>query len=474
MIAVAAVLLLGSLSAADTRPSLADASSNPSCVDANKTGTICPNKTGGFDDCCRQLCSYKEQCLGLDGFCCPNPSGLMLECCLESAAKAVPSGGSQDCEEENVALAKWTFLRYCVLGLIMLRRMFVLYAKAKVAGPEGSEHPELTERMLKGRRLEESLVLAGVIFVLTEGIGLAIYFAVSAIMDNIAIFLFSVGDFCKTVSAIALYTMAVVTFLPNVVIGMRLQGTWYNRKSMTSKALFIVFMCLITAASFGVRMLLVYNAGWAAFLDSLLQDAPSWFKLMLSVLVPPLVDGIQSCALILTGVKAEPPDQVPDQVPEPSCPVSEPTNQMPDVLDAVPDPPPSDLLLPKIQYYPGQIVKVRQDHGTWVQARVKNKRSDGSFDVWLRYVRRMKSSLDETDMSPWPEGSSIYSKYEVVKVYSERMHKWISATVKVIHTDQSCDVEWAEIIQDVRYENKRNIPLHDQRKEMKPTWCNEI
>ncbi|CAK0799044.1 unnamed protein product [Prorocentrum cordatum] len=197
--------------------------------------------------------------------------------------------GPQGCSQEDAALARWTFLRYCVLGLILLWRVCRLRRKA-----EDGE----AQCCLKG------ILDASCLFVRTEGVGLVIYFSVSAVMDNAAIFVFGRGDeagFCETVKAVSLYSMALVTFLPNVLLGIRLQETCYDKRSCGVKCVFILFMAIITAVSFVVRLWLVYNEGYASLVNLRLESLSLRWRVALSVGVPPLVDGIQSTMLILTG-----------------------------------------------------------------------------------------------------------------------------------------------------------------------------
>jgi len=210
-----------------------------------------------------------------------------------------------DCAAENSELASWTFLRYSVLGLIMLWRVCRLMREPPPIWK--GDNPNLTRRMQDvSTGPPQRFVLAGCLFVLTEGVGLAVYFAVSAAMDNAAIFFGSAEpSLCKTVKAVSLYSMALVTFLPNVFLGVLGQRRFYNGKDMGSKVLFVVAMVFITVASFRIRIWLVYREGYANYVSSSLEVfGPSW-RVVLAVVVPPLVDGIQSLALIATGMQTE-------------------------------------------------------------------------------------------------------------------------------------------------------------------------
>merc|ERR1719210_3165149 len=136
-----------------------------------------------------------------------------------------------------------------------------------VKDPVYEEHPTLTEK-IRSSRFFCSMVTAGWLFVQSEGVGLAIYFAISAAMDNFTIFFVKGPSVCKTVKAISLYTMALVTFLPNVLLGSRLQRKMYDGCSMASKALFFMMLACTTVAFFVVRMWLVYSLGYLSIVNS--------------------------------------------------------------------------------------------------------------------------------------------------------------------------------------------------------------
>lgn len=267
---------------------------------------------------------------------------------------------SDACAVEDTELEKWTFLRYCVLGLVFLSQVLKLRLgalaeeKARKERDEAQEpvpeeppepggffwsnavteenvsdepllprskylehpfkeHPDLTAKITSSC-LFESILRTGWMFVLTEGVGLTIYFSMSAVMDNLAIFFIKGphgASVCATVKAVSLYTMAVVTFLPNVLLGSWLQRTLYNSEggnTLCKKALFVVIMALITVASFSLRMWLVYAKGYVSEVNWLLHadNVPAEWRVVMAVAIPPVIDGIQSTALIMVGSHAKP------------------------------------------------------------------------------------------------------------------------------------------------------------------------
>merc|ERR1719506_2549798 len=92
------------------------------------------------------------------------------------------------------------------------------------------EHPNLTKLMQdcnQGgmiRGYTAGLFYAGCIFIQSEGVGLVIYFLVSASCDNFTIYFANSEIYCQYIMQVAIYSMALVTFLPNCVIAFLCQG----------------------------------------------------------------------------------------------------------------------------------------------------------------------------------------------------------------------------------------------------------
>ncbi|CAK0815901.1 unnamed protein product [Prorocentrum cordatum] len=99
--------------------------------------------------------------------------------------------------------------------------------------------------------------------------------------------------------------MALVTFLPNVWLGVALQAKYYSHGSMTTKLAYLAGMVVITSVFFMVRLLLVYPVGFAWLINWLLEGSGPAFRVVLAVVVPPMVDAIQSVVLISTGMESE-------------------------------------------------------------------------------------------------------------------------------------------------------------------------
>eukprot|EP00931_Biecheleriopsis_adriatica_P109303 TRINITY_DN83561_c0_g1_i1.p1 TRINITY_DN83561_c0_g1~~TRINITY_DN83561_c0_g1_i1.p1 ORF type:complete len:239 (+),score=47.51 TRINITY_DN83561_c0_g1_i1:43-759(+) len=188
------------------------------------------------------------------------------------------------CSKDDTELAEWTILRYLVIAAIVTGR--VVY-RMEADGENGL------------RTWPRRFFLSGVEFINHEGIGLVIYFMVSAMLDNFVIFLDQSGksgSYCGYVKMVALYSMALITFLPTCLFAYVYQDKLFDSGDCKKKAGFISAMVIITVLFFQLRLLMVYNLGYADFVKKNLTPWPH--RVPLAVLVPPVVDGLQSLLLI--------------------------------------------------------------------------------------------------------------------------------------------------------------------------------
>jgi len=186
----------------------------------------------------------------------------------------------------------------------MLYRAEKIIAKGKLFKDKEpfKDHPRLTEKMNGSSNMIVKLFFAGCIFIQSEGVGFMIYFTVSAMMDNYAIFFVGSTDFCQYVKAVALYSLALVTFLPNCIIAIYIQDSWYDKgKWIGKKTAFVFVMVVVTVTSFIIRLKFVYSLGWAQHVYDYLHDSD--YKLIAAVVLPPCVDGIQAMLLVASGLK---------------------------------------------------------------------------------------------------------------------------------------------------------------------------
>jgi len=236
----------------------------------------------------------------------------------------------QQCARDNHLLKELTFIRYVVLGLVMIFQLWKLsgqaieaYAKGASAGQRDphdlfvglhpfEEHPKISTKLATATCLPTRFFWAGCLFFQSEGVGLAVYFGVSFLMDNVTIFAPSifapsaVSCFCDYVTSVALYTFSLVSFLPTAAFAYFFQHRWYEGKPWnpmraehwySSKSCFVAVMILVTVSFFILRLELIKVTGWDAVVDELLDKLDA-IKVWVAVCVPPLMDFLQSLLLI--------------------------------------------------------------------------------------------------------------------------------------------------------------------------------
>merc|ERR1711920_128819 len=170
------------------------------------------------------------------------------------------------------------------------------------------EHPKISTKLATATWLPTKFFWAGCLFIQSEGVGLAVYFGVSFLMDNFTIFYLpsAAPCFCEYVTSVALYTFSLVSFLPTAAFAYFFQRGWYEGKPWnpmraeqwySSKSVFIAVIILITVSFFILRLEMIRVTGWDAIVDEFL-DKLGAIKVWFAICVPPLMDLLQSLLLI--------------------------------------------------------------------------------------------------------------------------------------------------------------------------------
>lgn len=210
------------------------------------------------------------------------------------------------CESDDGLLEKWTSMRFVVMGLIMLARNVHIRNEGLRIKDEKTwkepfkHHPKLT-RWMNESSWPIAIVIAGVIFIQSEGVGLVIYFATSALMDNYTIYFYENPNshLCEYTMQVSLYSMALVTFLPTVLVAYLLQGKWYEKGEWLGfKTIFILVMMATTCVSFVMRLYLVFQLKYDQLINDLLTKSINDHKVLVAILIPPTVDALQTMTLI--------------------------------------------------------------------------------------------------------------------------------------------------------------------------------
>ena len=180
---------------------------------------------------------------------------------------------------DDAVLMKFTCFRYLALFSYM---QYCVFKKIK-----------------KGEFTVEKYLSCTSDFCFHEGIGIGIYFMASAMMDNVVIwasrqFGLIEEKQCIYVTQIAVYTMALISFIPNVIISGLFQQKYYYDGNKKSKALFIIVMVLTTIVCFCVRVMVIRVLGWINIVATLLHNGTPGVNIVIGSLTPPIVDVIQA------------------------------------------------------------------------------------------------------------------------------------------------------------------------------------
>lgn len=187
------------------------------------------------------------------------------------------------CAALDTELAEFTVLRYLVLALIIAYRV----------------QAHMPKEDLSLSNCPSRFFWAGIAFASQEGIGLVVYFVVSAIMDNFTIFIYHSDDnFCAYVKMVAIYSMALLTFLPNCLVAYTLQKRMFEQGTTMQKVQFLFLMLTCTVAFFFLRICVVYQLGYAGLIEKMMNGFYDQGKIALAIITPPVVDGLQSVLLI--------------------------------------------------------------------------------------------------------------------------------------------------------------------------------
>ena len=199
---------------------------------------------------------------------------------------------NDECYNETVG--KFTCLRYFVLFCYVLYKVHT--KQRNVVNVDDIECIEKSSGYFWGF----------IDFGFREGVGIGVYFVTSAIMDNIAIWLpdifsFETGnvEFCKSTIQTSVYSMALISFIPNAIIGHCFQHEYYYDAMTHINVLFVGCMVSTTMFCFMIRMYVIYTLGWIHFIDSCLQSCIIQITIFIACITPPLVDLIQATLLTI-------------------------------------------------------------------------------------------------------------------------------------------------------------------------------
>jgi hypothetical protein len=179
----------------------------------------------------------------------------------------------------------------------------VMKLQKELAAQEKKEQGDEEENGIEASSLDfvKRFVKAGQCFAEHEGLGMLLYFSISFALDSTTVFLApAVGSYCEADKLAALYTAALLTFLPNAVYSLYLQKRCWDEADWRKRVVFVIGVIGITCVTFYLRLKLVFDAGWIAHVQRALSGLSDTMRAAVASSVPPVVDVIQS--LILIGV----------------------------------------------------------------------------------------------------------------------------------------------------------------------------
>ena len=197
------------------------------------------------------------------------------------------------CVALDSELKAGTFLRLLVIAAVVLRGVL--------------QRMPMDWAVQKKSYLCQLFFAEGFRWVQHDGLGMTIYFSTSFCLDMAGTF--GIGDgvgYCETDKLVALYSMALLTFLPNAIYSSCLQEIYFDSAKKTWQPFVFIFgAVLLSILFFGIRAYIVFRMGW-------LQDVSLWMhargtfeQVAAGILLPPVVDLVQSYILIAISPSKE-------------------------------------------------------------------------------------------------------------------------------------------------------------------------
>lgn len=190
------------------------------------------------------------------------------------------------CTGVDAGTKLWTLLRLFTVG------GYVLY--------------KVLQKKTEERNIFKKVFFNGLKFIEHEGLAMTVYFVMAFVLDMTTVFLVTVKGYCEAEKLVTIYMVATLTFIPNVFYTRCLQEAYFEKGSSSSRCLFVLGAMALCAASFWVRLQVVFTMGFIDFVARWTEGLPVFLRTMLAGLVPPAVDLLQS--VILTLFSPQPAD----------------------------------------------------------------------------------------------------------------------------------------------------------------------
>jgi hypothetical protein len=137
-----------------------------------------------------------------------------------------------------------------------------------------------------------------ILFLTSEGICIALYFATTASVDNLTIYFIPI-KYCISEMALSVYLGSLFSFYPTYFLASKIQNTFYEKGNKPEQVFFIITIIMITLLFFCFRMMIIYKSHFIDLMTNV-HKLPDIIQIILVSVIPIIVDMIQTYILSST------------------------------------------------------------------------------------------------------------------------------------------------------------------------------
>ena len=137
-----------------------------------------------------------------------------------------------------------------------------------------------------------------ILFLTSEGICIALYFATTASVDNLTIYFIPI-KYCISEMALSVYLGSLFSFYPTYFLASKIQNTFYEKGNKSEQVFFIITIIMITLLFFCFRMIIIYNSHFIDLMANV-HKLPVIIQIIIVSVIPIIVDMIQTYILSST------------------------------------------------------------------------------------------------------------------------------------------------------------------------------
>ena len=137
-----------------------------------------------------------------------------------------------------------------------------------------------------------------ILFLTSEGICIALYFATTASVDNLTIYFIPI-KYCISEMALSVYLGSLFSFYPTYFLASKIQNTFYEKGNKPEQVFFIITIIMITLLFFCFRMIIIYKSHFIDLMANV-HKLPDIIQIIIVSVIPIIVDMIQTYILSST------------------------------------------------------------------------------------------------------------------------------------------------------------------------------